>query len=84
MRVVKGAHVVALGRARDASNARLHSEIGLAQATAVDENLLCAMLSAGAGCSLRCAAALTCCRLNGLQQRVFPLGQCAFRHHGRV
>jgi hypothetical protein len=29
MRVVEGAHVLALGRARDASNSGLHSEVGL-------------------------------------------------------
>jgi hypothetical protein len=49
MRVVKGAHVVALGRARDASDAWLHGEVGLPQATAVDENVFCAMRLARQG-----------------------------------
>jgi hypothetical protein len=47
MRVVEGAQVLRLGRARDASDARLDLEIRLAQATSLDQNVLCAMLSVG-------------------------------------
>jgi hypothetical protein len=36
MRVVKSAQVVGLGRARDASDAGLHGEVRLAQATSLD------------------------------------------------
>jgi hypothetical protein len=46
MRVVEGTHVVALGRARHAGDSWLHGKVGLAQATAVDEDVLCAMRSA--------------------------------------
>jgi hypothetical protein len=46
MRVVEGARVVALGRARHTDDTGLHGEVGLAQATAVDENVLCTMRSA--------------------------------------
>jgi hypothetical protein len=47
MRVVEGAQVLRLGRARDASDTRLHLEVRLAQATSLDEDVLCAMLSVG-------------------------------------
>jgi hypothetical protein len=84
MRVIKGAHVVALGRTRNASNARLHGEIGLTQATSLSENLLCAMLLVVRRDDCDALHALTCCGLDRLQQRVLPLGQYSFGHHGRV
>jgi hypothetical protein len=46
MRVIKGSHVVALGRIRDASDARLNGEVGLTKATSFDEDFFYAMLSA--------------------------------------
>jgi hypothetical protein len=81
MRVVESAHVLALGRARDASNSRLHSEVGLTQATSFDEDFLCAMLLVVYCDDCDALRALTRCRLDGLQQRVLPLGQCASGHH---
>jgi hypothetical protein len=43
MRVVEGARVIILGRTCEARDARLHSEVGLAQATSFDKNLFCAL-----------------------------------------
>jgi hypothetical protein len=81
MRVIEGAHVVTLGRARDAGNSRLHRQVRLAKPAPFDKNLHCAIVLAATARSCEARRVRTRCRLNRVEKRVLPLGQSAPRNH---
>jgi hypothetical protein len=74
MRVVEQATVLRLGRAGQTSGAGLSSEVCLAQATPLDEDLDCDALSATIARSMRCDAMRCGARRGGHLLAVLSVG----------